>query len=176
HDRHAWQLRPLEWAHEVLVRKDQPEAARIWRERGSLVTLYLATKDLEDLDELEKKHGLHLASISDRFQEKFEMSMEIDQLCALVEPAIKEADNPEGSQRFADFQGQLDSLTTQPGGAGVDLPLWLRRLEQEVQRVRSLQSADALLSEGFVQVPQVPLSLEDVQRQFQDWHVPGENA
>jgi hypothetical protein len=164
YERHAWQLRPLEWAHEVLVRKDQPNAARIWRHRGSLVTSYLASKDLEELDGLEKKHGLRLASISDLLQERFEMSMEIDRLCALVEPAINEADSQGESQRFADFQRQLDSFPTQPGGAGVDLPIWLRRLEQEVQRVRSLQSADALLSQGFVQVAQIKLSLEDVQR------------
>jgi hypothetical protein len=169
YDRHAWQLRPLEWAHEVLVRKDQPEAARIWRQRGSLVTLYLAAQDLEELDRLEKKHGLRLASISDRLQEKFEMPMEIDRLCALVEPAIKEAGNPERSRRFADFQRQLDSLATQPAGAGVDLPPWLRRLDLEVRRVRSLQSTDTLLTDGFVQVAQVQLSLEDMQRLIQDW-------
>jgi hypothetical protein len=176
YDRHAWQLRPLEWTHEVLVRKDQMEAARIWRQRGSLITLYLATKDLEELDALQKKHGLRLASVSERLNEKFEMPMEIDRLCALVEPAMKEADKEQGNPRFAELQRELDSLTAKPSGAGVDLPLWLRRLEQEVQRVRSLQSADALLSEGFVQVPQVPLSLEEVQRQTQDWQVPGENT
>ena len=95
--------------------------------------------------------------------------MEVDRLCALVEPAMKEVGNPKESRRFADFRRQLDSLTTQPGGAGVELPLWLRRLELEVQRVRTLQSADALLSEGFVQVAHVHLSLEDVQQQIKDW-------
>jgi uncharacterized protein (DUF1786 family) len=134
-----------------------------------LVTSYLAAKDLEELAELEKKHGLRLATISDRLQEKFEMPMEIDRLCALVEPAMNEKNDSERRQRFANFQRQLDSLVTKPSGAGGDLPPWLHRLEQEVQRVRTLQSADALLSEGFVQVAQVQLSLEDVQRLIQDW-------
>ena len=58
---------------------------------------------------------------------------------------------------------------SQPAWAGVDLPPWLRRLEQEVQRVQTLRSDDALLSGGFVQVAQVQLSLEDVQRLIQDW-------
>ena len=95
--------------------------------------------------------------------------MEIDRLCALVEPAMKEADKEQGNPRFAELQRELDSLTSKPSGAGVDLPLWLRRLEQEVQRVRSLQSGDTFLSEGFVQVPQIQLSWEEVQRQIQDW-------
>jgi cobalamin biosynthesis protein CobT len=129
----------------------------------------LAAKDLEELDRLEKKHGLRMASVSERLNEKFEMSMEIDRLCALVEPAMKEADKEQGNPRFAELQRELDSLTSKPRGAGVDLPLWLRRLEQEVQRMRSLQSADALLSEGFVQVAQIQLSWEEVQRQIKDW-------
>jgi hypothetical protein len=176
YNRNAWQLRPLELAHEVLVRKEQMEAARIWRQRGSLITLYLATKNLEELDALEKKHGLRLASISERLNEKFEMSMEVDRLCALVEPAMKEADKEQGNPLFAELQRELDSLTAKPGGAGVDLPVWLLRLEQEVHRVRSLQSTDALLSEGFVQVAQLQLSLEEVQQQIQDWLPSGESS
>jgi hypothetical protein len=169
YNRHAWQLRPLEWAHEVLVRNDQMEAARIWRQRGSIITSYLATKDSQELDRLEKKHGLRLASVAERLNEKFEMSMEIDRLCALVEPAMEEADKVQGNPRFAELQRELDSLTSKPSGAGMDLPVWLRRLEQEVQRIRSMQSGEGLLGESFVQVAQIQLSWEEVQRQIQNW-------
>jgi len=212
HDRHGWQLRPLHSIHEILVGRDRLGAASLWRQRGALLTKPLSAKDVEDLERLERTHGLRLASISERIRQPFEKTMEIDHLCALVEPALMNsksqipnpktenieprmerglnteldpcsisipsvAPNPdfesgtsdEAGLHFAELQRQIDTLTANPTGTGIDLPEWLTRLEQEVQHVRSMQTEDPFLAEGFVEMPQIKLSLEDVQRQIQNW-------
>jgi hypothetical protein len=169
HDRHAWQLRPLQWTHEILVARDRIGAAAIWQERGALLTNSLFAKDVEELDRLEKTHGLRLPSISERVREKFEATMEVDRLCALVDPAMDDEDRPEAALHFAELRRQVDSRTANPSGTGIDLPYWLSRLEKEVEGVRTMQSEDALLSEGFIETAQVQLSLHDVQQQIKNW-------
>jgi hypothetical protein len=177
HDRHHWQLRPLLWTHEILVANHRFGAARLWQQRGSLLTHSLSAKNVEELERLEKTHGLRLPSISEKVREKLENSMEVDRLCALVEPAMlnpksenrdpefEESENPD----FSELQRQINSLTANPVGTGIDLPPWLSRLESEVARVRSMQSEDAFLDEGFVKMAQIQLSLEDIQKQIEKW-------
>jgi hypothetical protein len=212
HDRHRWQLRPLHSTHEILVAHHHLGAAELWRQRGALLTKPLFEKDSEELDRLEKSHGLRLASIAERMREPFEKAMEIDHLCALVEPAYLEAkseirnskseekdprmgnglntdfdtsstgvpsvaqnsdsesaSSDESAMDFAELQRQIESLTANPTGAGIDLPVWLARLEQKVRHVRSMQTEDAFLSEGFVEMAQIKLSLDDVRQQIQNW-------
>lgn len=169
HDRHRWQLRPLHWTHEILVANQRSGAARLWQQRGSLLTQSLSTKDLEELERLENTHALRLPSISEKVREKFENSMEVDRLCALVEPAMAEEDRVEAARHFAELRRQVDSRSANPSGAGIDLPYWLSHLEHEVARVRTMQSEDAILDEGFVEMAQMPLSLEDVRRQIEKW-------
>jgi hypothetical protein len=180
HDRHRWQLRPLHSTHEILVAHHRLGAADLWRQRGAMLTKPLSAKDHEEIERLEETHGLRIASISERVREPFEAGMEIDHLCALVEPAItglKSASRNPNSQRteqwiedeFLELQRRIDSLTTNPTGTGIDLPEWLARLGQEVRRVRSIRMDDALSAEGFVEMAQVKLSLEDVRRQIQNW-------
>jgi hypothetical protein len=172
YERHAWQLRPIGLAHEVLVRKNRPEAAFLWRQGGALVSQRLAAALLEELAGLEKTHGLGLATIADRVDEKFTKELLLDRLCALVEPAMEEV--PAGSRAFQVLEKHLENLVAHPTGSGQEVPGWLRRLEQEVHQVRLKHSQNAPLAESFVQVPRVALSLEEIQRQVQEWENPPE--
>jgi hypothetical protein len=95
--------------------------------------------------------------------------MEVDRLCALVDPAMDDEDRSEAARHFVELQRQVNSRTANPSGTGIDLPYWLSRLELEVERVRTIQSNDALLSEGFIETAQVQLSLHDVQQQIKNW-------
>ena len=79
------------------------------------------------------------------------------------------ASSDESAMDFAELQRQIESLTANPTGAGIDLPVWLARLEQKVRHVRSMQTEDAFLSEGFVEMAQIKLSLDDVRQQIQNW-------
>lgn len=169
HDRHRWQLRPLYWTHEVLVAHGHLGAAHLWQQQGSMLTQSLSTNDLEVLDRLEKTHGLKLPSISEHIRERFGSTMEVDRLCALVESAMEDEDRAVAANYFAELQRQVDSRTASPSGTGIELPDWLSRLEHEVARVRTMQSDDVFLDEGFVEMAQIPMSLDDVQRQIEKW-------
>src|SRR5262249_46732545 len=137
HDRHAWQLRPLCWTHEILVTQGRFDGALIWQQQGESLTQSLFAKDREELQRLEQTHGLRLASISERVRERFESPMEVDRLCALVEPAMEHEDGSEADRYFDELRREVDSLTANPSGSGIDIPIWLSRLEQEVQRVQA---------------------------------------
>ena len=56
-----------------------------------------------------------------------------------------------------------------PTGSGLDMPLWLRRLHQEVLQVRARQSRIAVLAESFSHVPPRRLSHPELVRLLAEW-------
>jgi hypothetical protein len=172
YERQAWQFRPLYLVHDVLCRKRQLGAAGVWQKSFELHRLMAATKLLEQQRQLEKGHGLRLRTIADRLEEKFEKSLQVDGLCAQIAPAMAEAQQDREGTALAAFQRQLRPLAESPVGVGLDIPRWLRRLEQEVQRVRMERTALASLAEQSFRVPQVSLSLQDLRRQLEEWNQP----
>jgi hypothetical protein len=171
YERQAWQFRPLYLVHEVLCRKGQLGAADVWQNAFELHRLLAGTKLLEQQTQLEKAHGLHLRTVADRLEERFEKPLQVDALCALIAPAMAEAQRGEATA-IAVFTRQLHVLAATPSGVGLDVPRWLRRLEQEVQRVRLERTALASLAEQSFRVPQVPLSSEELRRQLEEWNLP----
>src|SRR5262249_32305223 len=141
----------------------------LWQERGELFTNSLFAKDREELERLEKAHGLRLASISERVREEFQTPMEIDRLCALVEPAMENENRSESARHFDELRRQIDFLTANPSGSGIDLPVWLSRLEQEAQRVKAIEGEDTRINGGFMETPQIRLSLEGVRKEIEKW-------
>jgi hypothetical protein len=172
YERHAWQFRPLFQVHEVLCRKGQTEAADLWQKTFELHRLLVATRLLEQLAQLEQTHGIRLRTITDRLEERFEKPLQMDSLCALVAHTIAEAGRPEGGTSFRAFEQALQALAASPSGVGLDVPHWLRRLEQEVQRVRAGGTPLASLAEDSFPVPQGVLSFEDLRQQLEDWDKP----
>jgi hypothetical protein len=174
YDRHAWQFRPLVLAHEVLARAGRaPTAVRLERSlTGS--TRELAGHYLDQLRQLERAHGMRLGTVSDRLQERFVKPLALDRLCALIEPALREARESAATAGepgvFARLRQELESFMATPTGVGLDVPHWLRRLEAEVQRVRAAQKVE--LAESFFRVPRRPLTFEELQRQLSDWERP----
>jgi hypothetical protein len=172
YERHAWRLRPLVLAHEVLARRGRADLAVSWQEAFTRLTRELAEQYLERLTALEQTHGVRLRTVADRLGERFVKPLALDRLCALIEPAMHEARRPEGGPTFIRLERELRPLTATPTGVGLDVPQWLRRLDAEVQRVRAAQAAVAVLAEGFFHVPRQPLSLPDLQRQMDEWEKP----
>jgi hypothetical protein len=176
YERHAWRLRPLTLAHEVLARRKRMDLAVSWQEAFVRLTHDLAEQYLDKLAGLERTHGMRLRTVADRLHERFVQPLALDRLCALVEPAMAEAREGRPGRAFAQLERELRPLTASPTGVGLDVPHWLRRLEAEVQRVRAGRTSVAALAQGLLRVPQKALSLDELRRQLPDWDKPLENA
>jgi hypothetical protein len=171
YDRQAWHLRPLIQAHEMLVRRNQWEAARVWQEELTRLTADLADEHLADLADLEQTHGMRLRTIADHLAQRFVKPLALDRLCALIEPAMEEAGQREHPS-FTCFDQEIGPYAAEPTGVGLDVPHWLRRLEGEVHRVRAAHTAVAVLAGDLPQVPKVVLTLEEVRRLLNEWQQP----
>src|SRR5439155_16956092 len=104
----------------------QDDAAVRWQESMAGYTRSLSEQLLEDLARLEQENGLRLRTARDRLEERFVRPPVIDRLCACVEPAMREASEPPvGGGAVARLEQQLETLTQQPTGIGLDVPEWL---------------------------------------------------
>jgi hypothetical protein len=168
YERHAWQLRPLALAHEVLARR-QSRAAEPWQEQVRQLTRQRSVRHVEELIRLEKEHGMHLRTVADRLEERFVKPLALDRLCAMIEPAMAEARRGGPGEAFARLERELASYSATTTGVGLDVPHWLRRLESEVQRVQAGRTAIANLAENLFQIPRVTVPLDELRRQFEGW-------
>ncbi|MCE5266837.1 MAG: hypothetical protein LLG00_03010 [Planctomycetaceae bacterium] len=167
YERLAWNLRPVMLAHQVLVRGGRDGAAEVWRRAVASRTAPMAKEHLERFDRLCKKYGMHLPSIAQRFAERFVRPMEIDQLCALMRPAVEELRNGREATAMQRFEEEIGRFTAQPSGAGYELPGWLDALERELDEVGyepAEEGPDA--SDIDIRLPQVRLSREEARKQI----------
>ncbi|MEZ6111070.1 MAG: hypothetical protein R3C99_08650 [Pirellulaceae bacterium] len=166
YDRVSWNLRPVVWAHELLVRNGQNEAARMWRRALRERVGEQADKYLAELAQLQKKYAMRMPTVADRLNERFIKPMTIDRMRALVKPAMQtDSDHREAS--FEMLESLTNSLTREPSGVGLDLPPWLEALEEEVEHARGADievEIDELL--GAI-IPSRPLTLAEVDDQLE---------
>ncbi len=168
YDRIAWNLKPVVWAHEVLVRNGQKQSSRRWRRSLQDRTKEQAGKFRKKLAQLQRKHAMRMPTIADRIGEAFMRPLVIDRICALVEPAVRAAQEGKPSNEFELLQHEAESLTREPSGVGLDVPAWLIALEEEVETARHLcydqseRVRDAIL-------PWYVLSWEEANQQIADW-------
>lgn len=172
YERHAWQFRPLLLAHEVLARAGRPAAAVLWQEAFTQATREAAAGHREELARLERAHGVRLGTVADRLREEFVKPLAIARACALIEPAMEEARREEGPAAFARLRQELKDLTARPAGVGLDVPHWLRQLENEVRRVRASHAAVVVLAGDLFRLPQRTIARAEIERQLRDWDAP----
>ncbi|MSQ93691.1 MAG: hypothetical protein EXR98_03950 [Gemmataceae bacterium] len=168
YDRAAWLAKPLNMVHEVLARRDGAAAA-LWRQRVESITQESAEAFVKDLAHLEKTHGIRLATIRDRIEERFVRPMVLDRLCALIEPAIKNAQASLDQDGIAPLELELEPFATTPSGVGLDVPAWIGRLQSELERVRTSQSDLSHLAETMFQVPKIGVAFAILVEQMGDW-------
>lgn len=168
YERAAWLLKPLNLVHETLARRDGVAAA-LWRQRVETITRESAEKYIEELNRLEKTHGIRLATIRDRLEERFVRPLVIDRLCALVEPALEHAKTPEGPDSVSPLEVEIEPFASTPSGVGLDMPAWLLRLQAELERVHTSQSDLGFLAESMFQVPRAPVPFTPLIEQLGDW-------
>lgn len=172
YDRDAWRMKPIVMVHEVLARRHGPAAA-LWRSQVEELTRENAEEFLEDLAELQKEHGMRMATIMDRLEERFVRPMALDRLCALVEPTLEEAPKYLDSESTFALEDELEPFAARPSGVGLDMPPWIQRLEDELERVKTSNTALASLAENLFQVPKAPLAFASLADQFKDLGKPG---
>ncbi|MAT71961.1 MAG: hypothetical protein CMJ58_20855 [Planctomycetaceae bacterium] len=165
YDRVAWNLKPVVWAHEILVRHDRHLAAEMWRRAFAERTADVAEDHVNRLADLSSEYGMQLATVSDRLSERFTRPAIIDRVRAMVGPAMDRT-CPDSDAAFATLEREITELASQPHGAGLDVPDWLTALEDEVTEARSrlthVSSADRLAR----RIGQVRLSWEEINRQL----------
>ena len=83
YDRICWHLKPVVLAHEILVRRNQDGAARLWRRALTDRIDQEADQYLQRLAELQKKYAIRMPTIADRLAERFVRPMAIDRIRAL---------------------------------------------------------------------------------------------
>lgn len=175
YDRHAWQFRPLMLAHEVLARHGQATTSLQWEQTLTQFTRDLARQHLESLARLERQHGIRLGTVADRIAERFIKPLALDRLCALIEPCLQEArDIQDEAARpaFGRLLAELRHYASSPSGVGLDVPGWLRRLENELAKVQLIRRMRTHQAESHQRIPPREVSFEEVERQLQEWERP----
>ena len=167
YDRVAWNLRPVIWAHEILVRQQKSYAAEMWCQAFAERTAEAAEARLEQLQKLVGKYGMQLATISDRVGERFVRPLLIDRVKALIAPALNAADD-QREQAFTILEREISGLAVEPSGAGLDVPDWLAALEEEVTQARSQSARQPTFDRLGRRIGQVLLSWDEVQEQLED--------
>ncbi|MGB7346204.1 MAG: hypothetical protein WBD20_18445 [Pirellulaceae bacterium] len=166
YERIAWNLKPVMWAHEVLVRSGLENAAMMWRrslsERiGSEAELYV-----KKLRELQRDYAMRMPTIADRILERFVQPMTIARMRALVGPAMRDAEANQDSQAFDLLEQECELLTRHPTGVGLDVPAWLDALEEEVETLAKRRSSSEIDPQALMTIPIVSLSMEALSEQL----------
>ncbi len=173
YDRHAWNFKPLIWAHDVLCRKNRQDAAELLRREFGRLTKDLARKHLEELKRLQQAHGMTLRTIADYLEEGFVKPLEYDRLRAMAEPVLDEMQKQhKPGPAFDAFRKAIAPFAAKTSGIGLDVPTWLKEIENEVQRLREARSTLAGYVEKLFWIPRVQLKRAELEKQFVEWERP----
>jgi hypothetical protein len=179
YERHIWNIKPLIWIHESLAREGHDAAALLWKQSIVRMTADIARRHVEHLRELQAEHGMQLRTVADLVEEKLVAPLDVDRLTALVAPAVhelKEQRQGKGTNsgkdadvKFGILQTLLAAIDVQAkntSGSGLDVPAWIRKLEQEGDFVYDQQSFEKAL-----EVPFHAVSEAELEAQLANWDV-----
>ena len=161
YERIAWTLRPVSMAHRVLVRQGATAAATAWRQRMQDETDEAANELIERMAAVQQATGVRLASVADRVQRPFTAMLELDELDALVEPAVGELLSGEPAGAGQRLEQRAEGFLGMASGSGVEVPDWLEQLSAGVDRAIEEAEAGGLRAEANER-PLLPASLADV--------------
>lgn len=170
YDRVCWNLKPVVWAHEILVRDAQNGVARMWRRSLTDRVGPEADKYLARLRQLRKKYSIRMESVGRRLEERFGHPMQIDRLRALVAPAMCDPASKKCARTFELLQHEAQAFSRRTMGVGMDLPGWLAALEQEVEqyhlpeRLKEGNYSSELIEPVFVPIEELKSQLEQLPR------------
>ena len=135
YDRDAWNFAPSEIAHEVLAQGPRPWLATAWEEICGEGVKQNADGHLQRLSELESLWGMRLPALADRLAERFLRPLAVNRMRSLIETARSDARSRRpNSAAFSLLQLEVDRYLEDTHGSGIDVPPWLQRLQQEIDR------------------------------------------
>jgi hypothetical protein len=166
YERIAWNLKPVMWAHEVLVRSGLDHTATRWRRSlsdriGAEAELYV-TK----LRQLQSDYAMRMPTVADHILERFIQPMTIDRMRALVAPAMRDAESNHPSRAFDLLEQEAELLTRHPTGVGIDVPVWLSSLEEEVELLAKRRNSTAIDPQSLMLMSNLRLSIEQIKQQL----------
>ncbi|PAY20741.1 hypothetical protein CKO51_04430 [Rhodopirellula sp. SM50] len=166
YERIAWNLKPVMWAHEVLVGNGLENAAMMWRRSLSERIGAEAEKFVMRLRKMQKNYSMRMPTVADRILERFVQPMTIARMRALVKPAMRDAEAGRESSRFELLEEEAELLARTPTGAGLDVPAWLAALEEEVEQLAKRSASSEIDPESLMTIPIVPLAVDDLNDQL----------
>ena len=173
YDRDAWNMLPVTVAHEVLARLGKPEAATIWEDVFSLKTEEMADAHLHQLETLQKKYGMRMPSVANHLEERFVKPLSVNHMLARIRPACEDAESGrEQSPAFQALQVSVEDYLKTTSGSGIDIPAWLRTLEEELNRVHESGETAPPDAEPQLRLPIPALSLKELRQQLKQWKQP----
>jgi hypothetical protein len=193
YDRDAWNLLPVALAHEVLARSGKEDAAQIWEDVFTAKTEDMAARHLAELARLERQYGMRLPSVTNHLEEQFVKPLTVNKMVALIGPTCTEAQWPPAPppppkparsrskaaaatpmpSAFRRLQFLVEEYLKTTSGSGLEVPPWLRLLEDELNRVQNEDDRwQAPDFEPELRLPQGTLSLREFKQQLRQWRDP----
>ena len=176
YERILWNLKPVYWIHDSLIRTGHVKVAKVWKNRIKQKSFSLAESSLHNYSQLTRMYGIGLTSIRERLSERFIRPLDIAQMCGLVSEsitAVKELG--ENNTIFKELERTIENLAATSVGVGFELPEWLICLQSEVtfscENCKRNHLQNGRLGEDSVGVvpsfPIISLSRVDIERQLQ---------
>ncbi|MSR56720.1 MAG: hypothetical protein EXS05_03495 [Planctomycetaceae bacterium] len=172
YERQAWNLAPLELAHEVLSRQGRTDAATLWEANLTRKTAAMGRSFLQKLKRLERQHGMRLPSVTDRLSERFVKPLALDRILALVRPAMLDGRADQPGENFRRLQTETEAYLSTTSGSALEIQPWLQSLSDEVQHVESeLAVPESAELKAPVRLA-IPLTLSELTQQLAVWEKP----
>jgi hypothetical protein len=141
YERISWNLKPVYWVHDSMIRAGCDEAAYLWERAVAKRSVNAAEDHLRLYQRLSEKYGMWLPSVHERLQERFVRPLQVDRMCGLVPKAIRqfqedEKKKAEAKKAFDELHKQVENFAKDPMGVGFEMPEWLSSLRNEVMTTR----------------------------------------
>lgn len=173
YERDDWKMVPLLIAHKVLAQQDRNESALIWEAVFEANSEKMSKKHLKKLKQTESEYKINLPLISDHLNERFVKPLAVNRMMALVPRAMKDAKNGnEDSAAFSILQEEIERYLATTIGSGIDVPDWMRSLEDEIDRLDEKVASDQYDIETEIKLSPVSMSLADIKKQLKQWNQP----
>ncbi|MDR1485988.1 MAG: hypothetical protein LBT09_14365 [Planctomycetaceae bacterium] len=136
YERISWNLKPVYWVHDAMIRVGCDEAAHLWERAVGRRSMNAAEEHLRQYNRLSEKYGMWLPSVHERLQERFVRPLQIDRMCGLVPKVIKQAKEDAPKTAFNELYEQIENFAKDPLGVGFEMPEWLTALQDEAMATR----------------------------------------
>ncbi len=168
YDRIVWHLKPVTWAHEILVNEGAAEVARDWRRSLAERVQGESNRYLNMYHRLRKNYAVQMASIGQHLEGRFVKPMLIDRLVSLVPKASVYSGDPKCHEAFEILKFECDAMAAMAPGVGMDIPDWLEALEEKVETL-TLHPRRLAVANGFAPIREpVDLDWEELVAQVEE--------